>query len=72
MKKKLINAKNYAPACINCLNGKQTPDGTMIMCSKKGLTAPDFKCRSYKYDPLKRTPRKAPEPESVDPADFEL
>lgn len=72
MKKKLTSAKNYEPACKNCAGGRLSPDKTVILCKKKGITDPDFKCRAFKYDPLKRCPRKAPELITADPSEFEL
>lgn len=72
MKKKLINPKNYEVECRTCLVGRISPDGQNVLCSKKGIKELDEKCRAYKYDPLKRIPKKAPVLEVADPADFEL
>ncbi len=72
MKKKILNSKNYTPECKNCVIGRISPDGKNVFCTKKGIKELDGSCRSYKYDPLKRVPRKAPVFESADPKDFEL
>lgn len=72
MKKKLTNDKKYEAVCRNCFFGRFSPDGQIILCDKKGMSDPDGSCKKYKYDPLKRVPRKAPKPEEADPAEFEL
>lgn len=72
MKKKAFSDKNYPPKCEYCLYGRIAPDGTTVLCEKKGIVDKDDRCRGYKYDALKRTPMKAPEISTADPADFEL
>ncbi|HHU84511.1 MAG TPA: hypothetical protein GXZ23_05005 [Clostridiales bacterium] len=57
MKQKLFN-KDIAPHCAICKHGKLTPDGTEVICPKKGIVAADFLCGKYAYDVLKRTPRR--------------
>lgn len=72
MKKKLINPKKYDNECRNCEVGRISPDGQNVLCPKKGIRELDGKCRAYRYDPLKRCPKKSLVVESADPADFEL
>lgn len=72
MKKKILNPKKYTPECRNCEKGKILPDGVNVFCAKKGIKELNGSCMAFRYDPLKRIPKKAPVIESVDPADFEL
>ena len=46
--------KNIEPRCAYCARGKEL--GGRIACVKKGIVEPDFHCRGFQYDPLKRTP----------------
>ena len=50
--------KNIDPACEYCALGRVTSDGKNVLCKKKGVTALHYKCRRFKYDPLKRVPKK--------------
>lgn len=72
MKKSVFNTENISPSCAYCLNGKPSPDGETVLCSKKGVVAKDFSCRKYKYDILKRTPKRAPKLQSFTEDDFKL
>lgn len=72
MKKKLFNKKSITPACGVCEYGRISPDGESVLCFKSGIRQLESSCRSFKYDPLKRKPRKAPPMESFDKSDFEL
>ena len=72
VKKKLLEKKNYPPACEYCKNGRLSPDEKSVLCIKKGIVAPDGKCLSYSYDPLKRRPKKPLTVTAADPSEFEL
>ena len=72
MKSKLLEKKKYPAACEYCKNGRLSPDEQMVLCIKKGLVAPDGKCRKYSYDPLKRRPKKPLIVQQADPSEFEL
>ena len=50
--------KNIDPACEYCALGKLTSDGKNVLCKKKGVTALYYHCRRFKYDPIKRVPKK--------------
>lgn len=52
--------KDIQPACEYCALGKLTSDGKNVLCKKKGVTALYYKCRRFRYDPLKRVPKKLP------------
>lgn len=60
------------PKCEYCAHARPSPDGETVLCAKKGVVAKDGCCRRYKYDILKRQPRRAPKLPEFDAADFEL
>lgn len=60
MKKKMFNDKDISPACRLCSHGIISADGECVLCVKTGIRQLDSSCRSFKYDPLKRVPRKNP------------
>lgn len=72
VKKKLLEKKNYPPACEYCKKGRLSPDEKSVLCVKKGIVAPEGKCLSYSYDPLKRRPKKPLTVATADPSEFEL
>lgn len=47
--------KKIDPRCIYCTHGRPLGDDQVI-CPKKGVMAGGSHCRSFRYDPLKRTP----------------
>lgn len=55
--KNLFN-QGYPPACEYCLHGRLSPDESMVLCVKKGFMLPSSSCRYFKYDALKRIPKK--------------
>ncbi|MBP3329289.1 MAG: hypothetical protein J6L89_00490 [Clostridia bacterium] len=60
MDKKQMNITKEDYCCAICAHGKKAADSDMILCSKKGVLQPDYKCRKFKYDPLRRQPRLMP------------
>ncbi len=72
MKQKIINEKNYTKQCSNCFYGRTTKDRTEVLCEKKGIVSPDYKCRHYRYDPLKRVPNKTVIDTNYTAEDFKL
>ena len=42
--------------CGLCATGRESSDGKLVFCEKKGVVDRNDYCRRYKYDPLKRTP----------------
>lgn len=57
----MMKEKSYSDKCEICLRGRPAPDGKHLLCFRKGVVEPDFHCRGFKYDPLKRKPvRPAP------------
>ena len=58
----MLFRKKINRACTYCIHGTQLEDGH-VLCIKKGLCAPDGKCRCFRYDPCKRIP---PRPKALD------
>lgn len=46
------------PACEYCHYGRITPDNNSVLCVKRGIMLPSSNCKSFKYDVLKRRPKK--------------
>lgn len=63
---------NIEPACTYCALGKPAADNIMVLCRKYGPVAPYFKCKRFKYDPLKRVPKRPPRLPDFSPEDFSL
>lgn len=72
MKKNIIDSKEVPQICEICSFGIQLLDGSGILCKKTGIRLPDSSCKKFKYDPLKRVPRRAPEMMEFSKEDFEL
>lgn len=64
--------KDITPACSYCEYGRQSQDGTMVECSKKGLVSPYFRCKKFKYSPVRRIPHRGQKLPKVRPEDFIL
>ena len=54
----MLFRKKIDRACAYCTFGTKLDEDT-VLCAKKGMKAPDGKCRRFKYDPTKRIPTKA-------------
>lgn len=50
--------KNIEPRCTYCAHGSPLADGERIACRKRGVVNGTDHCRSFRYDPLRRTPPK--------------
>lgn len=72
MMKRKLYGENIDKSCGYCEHGKAAPDGETVLCIKKGVVTPDFHCRRFKYDPLKRVPKRRPPLPEYSPEDFEL
>lgn len=70
--KKILNKKNIEASCSYCANGKLSPTGDAILCQKMGIVEKDFSCKKFKYDVLKRQPRRPREIEHFEAEDFSL
>ena len=59
-------------SCQWCIHGKKSDYFDDIFCKKHGVTTRADSCRHYKYDPLKRTPRKIKPAGEFNADDFKL
>ena len=53
----MLFQKNIEPRCVYCKRGVALDD-EQILCSRKGVVDPGGSCRAFRYDPLKRVPKK--------------
>ncbi len=58
--------------CEYCFYGKIAADKQTVLCPKKGPVPLDYFCRKYKYDILKREPKKLAPIEKINPDDYKL
>lgn len=65
-------SKVISKECKICTVGRISPDGMSILCPKKGIMNPEDKCFHFKYDPLKRIPRKKPKAQEHSAEEFAL
>lgn len=72
MKKPIINKDDVIPACGVCAHGIISADGESVLCVKTGVRLLDSHCNSFKYDPLKRIPKRRPGKNEFTPEDFKL
>lgn len=69
---KSVFDNSVAPKCQYCEFGISASDGKKVLCPKKGVLEPDFSCNRYRYDPLKRTPRRPSPKQEFSADDFSL
>ena len=67
----LFPKKAYT-ACANCRHGRKTSDGQKVLCMRNGIVDPDYSCRKYQYDPIKRVPKRRPALPAFSPEEFKL
>lgn len=48
------------PSCSYCEEGFVSATSDQILCVKNGVVTPDYSCKSFHYDPLKRAPAPPP------------
>lgn len=53
--------KKIEPRCAYCAHGRQLSQDE-VACPKKGVMAAGSRCRSFRYDPLKRVPPRPAKP----------
>ena len=64
--------KDIPPRCEYCIYGMRSGYSDEILCRKKGVTDISDSCRRYKYDPLKREPKKIKIDKDYGAKDFSL
>ena len=67
----MLFRKKIEKACVYCVHAAKL-DEESCLCAKKGVVAPDARCRKFRYDPLKRKPKQPVELPQFDASDFEL
>ena len=58
MKLDKLLRKDIEHRCTYCANGTPLANGEKLTCRRHGVVEADFHCRSFRYDPLRRTPPK--------------
>lgn len=53
----MLFRKKIEKACVYCVHAAKL-DEESCLCAKKGIVSPDARCRKFRYDPLKRVPRR--------------
>ena len=44
-------------SCRYCEYGTPTKDGGAILCARRGVVAPEYFCKKFRYDPISRVVR---------------
>lgn len=71
MKDKLFDPE-ISPKCEYCETGRASADGETVLCPKRGIVARDYCCRKFKYDIMKRIPKKRLRMQNYSEDDFRL
>ena len=71
-KKQTLFNEKVAPACEYCEYGKLGSDFKMILCKHKGVVSPYFRCKKFRYSPVRRTPKRIPKLPDFDSSDFSI
>ncbi|MBQ9941126.1 MAG: hypothetical protein IJO74_06270 [Clostridia bacterium] len=56
--------------CYLCEYSTKVLDGEHYLCKKKGIVSPEFVCKSFIFDPLKKDISVRIVPQNFDPGDF--
>ena len=69
----MLFRKKIEHSCAQCVYGVKLDDDT-VLCSKKGVRSILGRCCRFRYDPIKRIPKKekAPDFRQYDSDDFKL
>ncbi len=60
MKKKLFEQYDISKKCAFCEYASSTLDETKMLCKKKGVVNSEYACLSFRYDLMKRVPKRLP------------
>ncbi len=65
-------SKSVEPSCSYCRYGVLCRGTDTVVCEKKGLTRADEFCRRFRYDPIKRQPKKIRVIEKISGEEFKI
>ena len=60
MKKKLYEQYDITKKCAFCEYASKTLDDERMLCKRKGVVHAGYACLSFKYDLMKRVPKRLP------------
>ncbi len=55
-KRSTVEDRECPSACRFCEKAALLDGGNQILCQQRGIVPADYKCRKFRYDPLKRIP----------------
>lgn len=65
-------SKSMRPCCAYCKRSRKLSDGEPLLCTKMGVVSPEYDCKAFQYDPLKRIPDKKTDFFKFSSEDFSL
>ena len=60
VKKKLCEQYDISKKCAFCEYASKTLDEEKMLCKKKGVVNAEYACMSFRYDLMKRAPKRLP------------
>ena len=60
MNKKQLEEFDISKKCAFCEFASKTLDESKMICKKKGVVHADYSCRAFRYDLMKRVPKRIP------------
>lgn len=60
------NKHDIEKHCKYCEKASALHDSDTMLCEKKGIVNASQKCRSFRYDPLKREPKIKKSPDALE------
>ena len=70
--KTVFFSKSIEPSCSYCRFGQLCRGTDTVVCEKRGLSSADENCRRFRYDPIKRKPKKIRVIEKISKEEFEI
>ena len=59
-KRKEKDTEDRPQICRFCEKATLLDGGNQALCKHRGIVSPEYKCRKFSYDPLKRVPKAMP------------
>lgn len=60
MKKKILEQYDITKKCAFCEFASKTLDESKMLCKKKGVVNAEYCCFNFRYDLMKRAPKRLP------------